>query len=93
MKLHATSYDDPGFVRLVSLILDSLVLKYAPEILAIIEVDNWFDHKWLNFSGNTAFVRKWQSVHAWLTTSAATRCKTSSRRWVARIVSGRVHQN
>ncbi|HSU54886.1 MAG TPA: hypothetical protein VLT36_12580 [Candidatus Dormibacteraeota bacterium] len=51
MKLHATSDDDPGFVRLVTLILDSLVLQHAPEILAIIQVDNWFDHKWLNFSG------------------------------------------
>lgn len=51
MKIYATSEDDPGFVRIVSLILDSLVLKYAPENLAIIEVDNWFDHKWLNFSG------------------------------------------
>ena len=51
MKLQATSNDDPGFVRLVSLIVDSLVLQRAPDILAIIAVDNWFDHKWLNFSG------------------------------------------
>src|SRR5260221_9903610 len=51
MKLRATSDADPGFVRLVSLILDSLVLQHGPEILAIVEVDNWFDHKWLNFSG------------------------------------------
>jgi len=51
VKLRATSDDDPGFVRLVSQILDSLVLQRAPDILAIIKVDNWFDHKWLNFSG------------------------------------------
>jgi len=51
MKLQATSDDDPSFVRLVSLIVDSLVLQRAPDILAILAVDNWFDHKWLNFSG------------------------------------------
>ncbi len=51
MKLQATSNDDASFVRLVSLIVDSLVLQSAPDILAIIAVDNWFDHKWLNFSG------------------------------------------
>jgi len=51
MKLQATSNDDPSFVRLVSLIVDALVLQRAPDILVIVAVDNWFDHKWLNFSG------------------------------------------
>src|SRR3989344_858781 len=51
MKLQATSEDDPNFVRLVSSIVDSLVRQHVPEIVAIIEIDNWFDHKWLAFSG------------------------------------------
>ncbi|MDB6016500.1 MAG: hypothetical protein JWR19_989 [Pedosphaera sp.] len=51
MKIHATANDDPGFVRLVSSMIDALVLQRAPEIVAIVAVDNWFDHKWLNFSG------------------------------------------
>jgi len=51
MRLNPTSDDDPGFVRILSLILDSLVLQHTPEIVVIIQVDNWFDHKWLNFSG------------------------------------------
>jgi hypothetical protein len=51
VKLQSTSKDDPSFVQLVSSIVDALLLQHAPEIIAIIAVDNWFDHKWLNFSG------------------------------------------
>jgi len=50
-KAVAKSNDDPGFVRLVSLIIDALVIQRSPKIIVIIAVDNWFDHKWLNFSG------------------------------------------
>jgi len=50
-ELNARSNDDPDFVRLASQIIDSLVIQRTPEIVAIIAVDNWFDHKWLNFSG------------------------------------------
>ena len=43
--------DDPAFIES----LTSLVLSHAntrlPEQLWIIRIDNWFDHKWLRFSG------------------------------------------
>lgn len=46
--------DDPAFIDS----LNALVLSYAnsrlPEQVWIILIDNWFDHKWLRFSGNGA---------------------------------------
>jgi len=57
MKLDITDItkeDDPAFVQVVASILDSVVSESAPEIIAVIKIDNWFDHKWLNFSGKVA---------------------------------------
>jgi hypothetical protein len=51
MKPQPLPGDDPAFVSFVSRIADSLVLRHQPDLVALIEIDNWFDHKWLNFSG------------------------------------------
>ncbi len=51
MKLNSTPADDPNFVRVVNSILGGVVSEHAPEIVALIQIDNWFDHQWLNFSG------------------------------------------
>lgn len=51
MELSTNATDDPQFVELVAHILDQLVLKGRPAGVFVIEIDNWFDHKWLNFSG------------------------------------------
>ena len=43
--------DDPQFVDLVRWIISAeLELKPVQEII-VIRIDNWFDHKWLDFSG------------------------------------------
>lgn len=43
--------DDPGFIALLNSLVDGLISNRAPEELWIIQIDNWFDHKWLGFSG------------------------------------------
>jgi hypothetical protein len=43
--------DDPGFIELSNSIARSLIQSKAPERVWLIEIDNWFDHKWLHFSG------------------------------------------
>lgn len=48
---HAT--DDPAFIKLVECVISSLDRKLDPEDVFVIEVKNWFDHKWLNYSGRT----------------------------------------
>jgi len=51
MNIHITPEDDPVFVRIIESITNSLVLDISPQIVVIIQIDNWFDHKWLDFSG------------------------------------------
>ncbi len=51
MKLKSTKSDDPAFVRLIASILDSAVAESTPDIVTVIQIKNWFDQKWLNFSG------------------------------------------
>ena len=43
--------DDPGFIALLNSLVQGLISNRAPEELWIIQIDNWFDHKWLGFSG------------------------------------------
>jgi len=50
MKLLTTPEDDLKFVSIVSSIIDVLADKYKPQIIAAIQIDNWFDHKWLGLS-------------------------------------------
>lgn len=50
MKLETTPEDDPEFVGTISSLIDTLANKYSPEIITAIQIDNWFDHKWLGFS-------------------------------------------
>ena len=43
--------DDPYFVELANRVVNGLVARYQPDKVWIIQIDNWFDHKWLKFSG------------------------------------------
>jgi hypothetical protein len=43
--------DDPAFLAVVDRLVVSLVRRDWPEEVYLIHIDNWFDHKWLRFSG------------------------------------------
>ena len=43
--------DDPTFIALLNSIRQSVTHSIAPEQLWVIQIDNWFDDKWLCFSG------------------------------------------
>jgi hypothetical protein len=43
--------DDPGFIAVLNSLVQGLISNRAPEELWIIQIDNWFDHKWFRFSG------------------------------------------
>jgi hypothetical protein len=51
MKIEVGETDDPYFIALLDSLVSGLVRRKAPEGLWIIQIDNWFDHKWLRFSG------------------------------------------
>ena len=44
--------DDPLFIELLNSFVGGLLVHRNPEVLWLIQIDNWFDHKWLKFSGN-----------------------------------------
>jgi hypothetical protein len=43
--------DDNQFIDILNSMLKKLLVQNAPDCLWIIQIDNWFDHKWLRFSG------------------------------------------
>src|SRR5262245_18520105 len=50
-ELFTNPTDDPQFVEMVQRIIAQLVTKTFPAKIFVMKTDNWFDHKWLNFSG------------------------------------------
>jgi hypothetical protein len=50
-ELPVGELDDPGFIELVNTLVRALLAERGPAMLWIINIDNWFDHKWLKFSG------------------------------------------
>jgi hypothetical protein len=62
IALHRTDKDDPHFVDIVGHLLNEMVKQHQPEEFYIVLIDNWFDHKWLNFSGTVMHeIAVWKS--------------------------------
>lgn len=51
VKLRSTEKDDPGFIRLLKSTIEGILAESKPDDLYVVAIDNWFDHKWLGFSG------------------------------------------
>ncbi len=51
IKLNFDNTDDSGFVEVIELIIRNLISSLNPNEVSIIRIKNWFDHKWLNYSG------------------------------------------
>ena len=51
LELLTNATDDPAFVELLKHLIGQLVGEEFPEQIFVMKLDNWFDHKWLNFSG------------------------------------------
>lgn len=43
--------DAEGFKEIVDTIVNNLVKTFNPDEISIVRIKNWFDHKWLNYSG------------------------------------------
>jgi hypothetical protein len=55
--------DDPAFLNCVDRIIAALIDRHAPEELYLVRIANWFDHKWLRFSGIGRVARNGSSIH------------------------------
>jgi hypothetical protein len=51
VTLIAREHDDSSFIVLVSRTLNGAILCYKPTEIYVVQIDNWFDHKWRAFSG------------------------------------------
>jgi len=53
MPVHIQSglTDDNDFIKLVRTIVNGVLTRQSPDQVWIIHINNWFDHKWLRFSG------------------------------------------
>jgi hypothetical protein len=47
-----------NFVGLLNALLNALLIRQTPEQLWVIQIDNWFDHKWLRYSGSGSVAAK-----------------------------------
>lgn len=45
--------DDRDFTVLAARLITGAVATHRPQDVRVFQVDNWFDHKWLGFSGKT----------------------------------------
>ena len=50
--------DDNDFIDLLNSLLRGLLVQQTPEQLWVVKIDNWFDHKWLRYSGNGSVASK-----------------------------------
>ena len=53
-QIVAGETDDPNFIEMLNSLVGGLLADVGPERFWVIQIDNWFGHKWLNFSGNGA---------------------------------------
>lgn len=52
-KIKIEENDSVEFIHQVNSILESLIFKYDVGEVVFVKIKNWFDHKWLNFSGKS----------------------------------------
>jgi hypothetical protein len=51
IQLAHGSSDDAGFIHLVTRTAEIVVKRYPPSALYVLRINNWFDAKWVGFSG------------------------------------------
>lgn len=51
IEMLAGETNDSGFIGMLNSILSGLIANHAPKQFWVIQIDNWFDHKWMRFSG------------------------------------------
>ena len=51
IQIAAGETDDLQFITLLNSLVRGLITEETPQERWIIQIDNWFDHKWLRFSG------------------------------------------
>ena len=45
--------DSNAFISLINYTIDNIIHEYDVKEIVYVKIENWFDHKWLNYSGNS----------------------------------------
>lgn len=45
--------DAPEFIDIVNTLMENLIFQHSVKEIIFVKIKNWFDHKWLNYSGKT----------------------------------------
>jgi len=62
ITLNSAKHDDPQFIGIVSMILNSAVNRHHPQDVYVVEIDHCFDRKWQKFSGKASgLIGTWNS--------------------------------
>ncbi len=51
LPIETTKIDDEQFIKSISKMFEDIAFRYHADELFLTKIDNWFDHKWLGFSG------------------------------------------
>ncbi len=52
-KIKTEIGDAPDFIKSINNLITTLIDKYKFDEVFIIQINNWFDHRWLNYSGKS----------------------------------------
>src|ERR1700693_1167133 len=50
-QLEPNKTDDLEFIRLLNCMIEGILSQTKSKELYVVAIDNWFDHKWMKFSG------------------------------------------
>ena len=53
LNIDPDSTDSLEFITIIESIISNLIVQFNVDDICIIKVKNWFDHKWLNYSGKS----------------------------------------
>lgn len=51
MKIAANEGDADGFIEMINRLVATTIFQWGIDEIMYINIKNWFDHKWLNYSG------------------------------------------
>lgn len=65
IKIEQREGDDAGYIQLVQELVTGTLRESRVDEAYITRIDNWFDHKWLKFSGKRVVIQGAKSTSAW----------------------------
>jgi hypothetical protein len=59
IHINCSEDENPNFIKIVEEITNELIIKHDVTELSLVKIKNWFDSKWLNYSGK-GLIAEWK---------------------------------